>query len=109
MTPENKVKRKEIIKRIGEAEDAHEVTTIVQLGRQLAELETFNERKVYTVLDLTVQEYWSYRQDGFLDEQIADICDVHPSTLKNLKKKNRIMPGKFVVGHCPREMKALGY
>ncbi|EUJ23450.1 hypothetical protein MFLO_15910 [Listeria floridensis FSL S10-1187] len=82
MSPENKMKRKEIIKKIGEAEVRQDLYTIKKLGKQLIELETFNERKIYTVLDLTVKEYWGYRHNDFSDAQIADICDVHPNTLK---------------------------
>lgn len=110
MTPENKIKRTEIIKKIGQAEKKGNILRIRELGQELMSLEEMPvEKRRRGTFDLTVPEYWSYYMSGFQDNQIADICDVAPSTIAKFKIRNNIKTPRGLRTRIPQEVIDAGY
>lgn len=90
MRIENKVKRAVIFNQLKYAEDSGNYQLVRELGKQLEALEEAHERKTWNKLELTVDEYLSYKKQLFTDRQIAYICDVHEATIKFFKQRNNI-------------------
>ncbi|EAC6755193.1 hypothetical protein K5L52_000591 [Listeria monocytogenes] len=92
MKAENKLKRTEIIKQIGAAEDTNDFAEIVRLGTELMTLEEAEEKelKKRNKIDLTVNEYLKYKET-FTDLEIAEICDVHYKTVYLFKKRHGLV------------------
>lgn len=110
MTPENKIKRTEIIKKIGQAEKKGDILRIRELGQELMSLEEMPVRENKRgILDLTISEYWGYHISGFTDNEIAYICDVAPSTISKFKTRNNIRTYREVVAHLPQQVIDAGF
>ncbi|EIM2068736.1 hypothetical protein D1X54_00440 [Listeria monocytogenes] len=92
MKAENKLKRTEIIKQIGDAEDGEDFAEIVRLGADLMALEEAEETELKTrnKIELTVNEYLKYKET-FTDLEIAEICDVHYKTVYLFKKRHGLV------------------
>ncbi|HAB7413801.1 TPA_asm: hypothetical protein GYX24_15330 [Listeria monocytogenes] len=92
MKAENKLKRNEIIKQIGGAEDANDFAEIVRLGADLMALEESEETELKSrnKIELTVNEYLKYKEN-FTDLEIAEICDVHYKTVYLFKKRHGLV------------------
>lgn len=88
MTPENKVKRKEIIRKIWQAEMKEDFSEIETLGMQLMFLEEPDlEKNVWNEMTLTPEEYREYCNKGFSDSEIALICEVSLPAIYKFRKK----------------------
>ncbi|HCW3194928.1 TPA: hypothetical protein OXD26_001772 [Listeria monocytogenes] len=92
MKAENKLKRTEIIKQIGDAEDGGDFAEIARLGAGLMALEEAEEKELKTrnKIELTVNEYLKYKET-FTDLEIAEICDVHYKTVYLFKKRHGLV------------------
>ncbi|MCD2225539.1 hypothetical protein LAX75_13030 [Listeria cossartiae] len=92
MNAENKLKRTEIIKQLGAAEDAGNFAEIARLGADLMALEAVEDKSIQTrnKIELTVSEYLEYKKT-FTDLEIAEICDVHYKTVYLFKKRHGLV------------------
>ncbi|EAC9719901.1 hypothetical protein LL50_05420 [Listeria monocytogenes] len=92
MKEKNKLKRTEIIKQLGAAEDVNDFAEIARLGADLMSLEEIGKAEIKTrhKIELTVNEYINYKK-SFTDLEIAEICDVHYKTVHLFKKRHGLV------------------